>query len=286
MSSAFDICLQKLNDLVAAYRIYSHHALPLITRQRLPFSTLYATRSLDEPWDWVGMSMMLLHMNVPFIPDELSAEDIENISNRMSLALWGHPLMLSSGHAKEAQVAFERNGDYGEVLVQTQIAGEILLDGVLTLMLWEVGTSPEDSADYFEEGLRKRIRTHYASRLGGGWNLDTSPPLSEWPSKVAYVRGRVVHGGYRPTYTEAVEAQTAGEGLLEFVKIRLGESRTRFPRTTLLTLGQPGLERLGLWSGQIRRFAEREPDWLEAWGSWLASFGVWREEFERARNTP
>jgi hypothetical protein len=284
LSDAFEVCLGKLSDVVEAYRIESHHPVRRITRQRLPFLTLYRTRTLEDPIKWdEGPSVMLLHMNVPYVPDELSADRIQNVALHLSISLQGHPLMLSSVHATQAQVALEREGDYAEALVQTQIAGEILLDGILTLTLWEEGTTPEDGAALFEEGLRKRIRTHYASRLGGDWNPATSAPLSDWLSKVAYVRGRVVHAGYRPSLDEAVEARRAGEGLLDFIKTRLIEVRTRYPRSTLMTLGRPGLERRGAWSGQIRRFAElqasQEPDWL-------ASYGAWRDRFEQARNGP
>lgn len=284
LSDAFDNCLAKVSELVRAYRNYSHDPIRHVTRQRLPPFALFITRTLNEPPKWAdGLSLMLLHMNVPGVAvDELEQSELDQFRAHLSVILRGHPLAVFTERAIDARVAFDREGDYGEAIVQTQISCEVLLDGLLTLMLWEEGMGPEGAAVLFQEGLTKRVRSHYAARLGGNWDPKTSAPLAAWMSKVTYVRGRVVHAAYRPSIDEAREARNAAEQLEDFVQQRVVARRTRYPRTTLLTLGRPGLERLGLWAGQIERFAEQaddEPDWLKGYSSW-------REAFEAARVMP
>jgi hypothetical protein len=44
--------------------------------------------------------------------------------------------------------------------------------------------------------------------------------------------------------------------LERFVFDRLAERRNVYPKVTLLTIGEPGLRRRGLWSGKIKRFGE------------------------------
>lgn len=53
---------------------------------------------------------------------------------------------------------------------------------------------------------------------------------------------------------------------------RLCDRRDQYPRVTLMTVAQPGLERRGLWSGEIERFAKQqapaEPNWQLAFREW------------------
>jgi hypothetical protein len=282
VSDAFDACLEKLEDLVRAYRNYSHLPIHHISRERLPPFAVFITRTLENPPEWAeGLSLMILHMNNPGVtlPD-LEDDELRELNTFLSAIVRNHPLVAFAERSVDADVALTLDGDYADALVQLQISAEVLLDGVLTLMLWEEGTAPEDAIGIFDESLAKRLRTHYGPRLGGDWNPQTSGPLARWRSDISYVRGRVVHAGYRPTIDEARKAAEALAAVEDFVKGRLADRRMRYPRTTLLTLGRPGLERRGVWSGQIKEFAERaddEPDWL-------GQYAVWREAFDKARS--
>ena len=161
--------------------------------------------------------------------------------------------------------------------MHTQTSLEILLDGVLTLMLWEADERPEDWAKTFQnDSITRRVKTYYHERLGGNWNLDTSPPLKGWIDRIARPRNKVIHTGYQPGKDEAQQAIDAVTALEKFVKTRLAVSRARWPKAALIVLARPGLERLGAWDKRMRNLEARldnpdEPDWLASYRQWRTS---------------
>jgi hypothetical protein len=182
----------------------------------------------------------------------------------------------------DAYVSLERDGRFGDAVVSAQTGMEVLLDGLLALMLWEEGVTPEDAAagPFSDIGFEKRVRTHFHRRLGGNWSTTGRGVMSEWAREVARMRGRVVHSGYRPSANEARRALDITVRVDAFIRKRVMERRNVYPRTTLLLLGRPGLERAGVWRGRIKEFAERadlEPDWI-------ASFAAWRTDLDRLRS--
>ncbi|KPI02418.1 hypothetical protein OV450_4668 [Actinobacteria bacterium OV450] len=122
-------------------------------------------------------------------------------------------------------------------------------------------------------GLATRVKTQYAPRLGGEWDPRRPGTLHDWTHAVAAVRNRVVHRGYRPTYRETETALAAADALLGFIKSRLAQRVARYPRTALLTLGEPGLRRLGGWS----RASAYLDDPQQVPDLWFAEFTAWRE---------
>lgn len=276
VDDAFDRCIENLRELVRAYVIMSKDArvLPPTRHSLYPFIP-WTTRSLDGS-EWGGIDLYLANIGPHVVPtptgtlDETHREPMLITLSRMKK---GDPTAIFAEHARTAWRAYWMEGDYGAVLIQTHISTEVLLDAVLLMMAWEEGTLPSEAADWFNIGLSRRLRTFYPPRLGGNWNTqDPNSVIGEWAHDVRDLRNQVAHRGYWPTPEEARRALQTADKVEDFVKDRLAAKRNKYPRTTLLVLGLPGLERLRLYAGQIKKFAEtvadKEPDWLESYGHW------------------
>jgi hypothetical protein len=283
MSAAYDRCVDYLDRLIRAYRVANGELIPGVTRQRLPILSPFVTRPLNSQEQGRNLSLFLAHMNVPDSAREepLSDAEMEQLGTFLSLLSRGHPLVAYAERSLDARRVLVQEGDTATAVILTQTSVEVLLDGVLTLMLWEEGTSVLAATEIFGAALPRRVRREYAPRLGGRWDPTAPGPVGDFFTVLAPLRGRVVHGAHVPTPAEAHAATAVADGVDAFVRDRLAARRNRYPRTALLTLGQPGLERLGAWGGRIRQFAERadeEPDWL-------TSYRTWRDDLDRRRRT-
>ena len=284
MTDAFEQCFGHIDTFVRAYRLYSRQVMPSLTRERLAPLIPYATRTLVGEPRWGDVGLFLLHENVgPQAAETLDTSELDVFNVFQEVTSRNHPFVLFAERSLDARVAFSRDGRFGDVVINIQTSIEVLLDALLSLLLWEEGMSPEEAArDVFsDDGFAKRVRTHFHARLGGDWRTESGGAMTVWAVDVARMRGRVVHSGYRPSREEAQQALDTAQRVEDFVRQRVAHVRTRYPRTALLLLGRPGLERIGVWSGQIREFAERaeeEPDWL-------GSFRDWRDALNDARST-
>jgi len=151
----------------------------------------------------------------------------------------------------------------------------VLFNTVLLSMAWEEGLSASKAAGWFKENLPKRLRTHYAKRLGGNWDTYSwTAPLGSWYRELYQCRNRVVHTGHLPSMHEAMAAVEARDAAEEYIVSRLADGRNRYPRTVLMVSGIPGLQRRGVYSGRIQQFVEEqagsEPDWTMALTSFMA----------------
>ncbi|MEV6807336.1 hypothetical protein [Streptomyces sp. NPDC051132] len=198
----------------------------------------------------------------------------------------GSPLELMMEHSFAARQYLNQHGDYSNAVIHAALAAEILLDSVLGLMLWEEQIKAPDfeaAIEIFDEtkngGLTSRVKREYAPRLGGSWNPSVSGPVRHWKEQLAFIRGRVVHRGYRPSRAEAEGALKAGDELLEFTKVRLASRVKRYPRTCLMILGEPGLRRIGGWKAAERFLDSTDEHPL----SWFSGYSAWRDEVDAAR---
>jgi hypothetical protein len=277
-SDAFDRSVEAINRVVRAYRGSAYGLIPEVTRERLPFSISFATRAITGG-DWAGPVLMLLHFQPRDVsPDVMSEEELERFSAHLQLVQTNHPLYTYTERALDSHIALQREGDTKTALILTQIAIESLLDTVLSLMLWEENMPPEDAAnDVFAGGFVTRLRKHFASRLGGLWDVTSPGAIHDLVNDVIRVRGRVVHADYMPTRDEAWQAIAAATALDEFIRDRLADRRNRYPKTTILFLGDEGLQGRGLWGGKIERFAHDNAADIP---NWIASYQRWRADVD------
>lgn len=207
--------------------------------------------------------------------EELDEAGAWKLATRLSIIKQGHPLQAASEQNYRAQRAYWVEGDYAATVSAAYTAGEVLLNSVLLLLEWEKGRRREISRSWFEdEGLQKRLRTHYHETLGGNWDPNNvNRPVGRFMA-LAELRGRVAHAGYWPREEEAIMALEVKDELSDFVKSRLAAKVTSYPRTALLLLGEPGLKRLNAWS-RVEEFVEKgmrgEAPWIASYHAWLVS---------------
>lgn len=211
-------------------------------------------------------------------PRELTPEQVEEIGLRVHLAKEGEPYVTVRHWQRLAHRAFWLDGDFAAAVVTIHTAGEVFFDALLLRMAWEeMEHSPgspltrEEVAGWFtsRSPLSSRLRTRYDVRLEGGWDPDRlGHPLHDWDRKVARLRNRIVHAGYRPTEREAAAALDAAKAAEAYVLDLVVDdrNRTRYPRTVAMLVGRAGLERRGLYTGKARRAIESRP------GDWRRSF--------------
>jgi hypothetical protein len=234
VEQAFDRCLARVSQLATAYGLASKQSLAPVTRARLPMFVHVAyrwsdSRSFDESDLFtLNYNDVLRHQPVP-----VQEARVAHFAGELQL---GGPLVSYMQVSAEARRFFDREGDARAAVIMAQTACEVLLDGLLSAMLWEEGVSPADaSTNYFQVALASRVKKHYSTRLAGGpWTLEGRGPVADWHTQLAALRNRCVHGGYTPSHDEAIKASQAELALLEFVMSRLRAKRAIFPRASLL----------------------------------------------------
>ncbi|MEW2178238.1 hypothetical protein AB0890_18130, partial [Streptomyces sp. NPDC005406] len=222
-----------------------------------------------------GGAMMLDHVNMSDFPagDQMKPEDAGHIDYYMDMLNQGNPLFLWKERFVEARTALFREGRYGAAVTLSNTASEVLLDGLLSVLCWEVGKRPEEVAGIFTEGrLARRVKSNFSELLGGNWSLDGTGPVANWFHKCYRLRHRVVHGGYIPTRLEAQAAIDATLSLSNYCWDRLVAKKKKFPRVVLMVVAEEGLRRRGKWCHFMRNFvrdvAPVEPSWLDASHAW------------------
>jgi len=288
----FNRCLRLVQDLARAYRVTVQGLTGLPTYERLPHPVL-AFRAVGELVEveqdgltgimvgvpesgWGGPQLMMLdHMNAPdpILGPLVEGDTADQFDYWVAQIREGNPLMLALEGFLGARRALQVEGDYPGAVVLAETASEVAVDGVLAMLLWESGVEPEGAAGRFEEGkVTRRVRTDLPALLGGDWRLEGPGAAAVWFRDAVRLRHRVVHGGYRPTRTEAAAAVRAVLGFERHIYDRLAARRNEYPRSTLMTVAEQGLRKRDLWGGQIRRFAEEvaptEPPWRESYRTW------------------
>lgn len=287
----FARCLYATRDVVKAYRqtFLVPCAIPSYVRTPSPVlaytaegtQTTVATadgpvvviRPAQETWD--GPQLAILdHANLPdpVRMTEFDNDDWDTYLHWFEHQTVGNPLILWRERWIEARRAHWLLGEEGQAVILANTSCEVLLDVILALLMWEEGNDVADAAAVFDEGRTlKRVKAEFAKRLKGQWSTDTGA-VGTWHDNAYRLRHRVVHGGYSPTVAEGALALQAVEDLHQFVFDRIAARRTEYRRSALLTLGRDGLQRRGMWSGQIKRFAEEEAPHEE---NWMESFSDW-----------
>ena len=276
-----------LHQFGRAYRIGTHTPMPAPTYMRLPSQILLGTCELDRSSTPVihGWSRLSHDHRSDSLPPMPTPREIGQWLESVQLLAAGDPMALVQERLLEAQRLATMEGDFGASVVEAALAAETLLDGVLGLLLWERdGGAPNSDGDIssavstLSRPLRARLRSEYHPLIGGSWDMQSSEPLRDWDRHVAFVRGRVVHRGYRPRGDEAADALNAVYQLVEFVRDRVATKARQFPRTALMIVTDSGLVERNAWQ-RIRAFSEdaarQEPPWRD-------NYGAWRDRVDRA----
>lgn len=280
-SSAFDRCVEEINVLVSAFILASGDSrLARISRQNLYPLIPWIARDLNGetiggPGTFLPGSLVGTVLAFDTGKEEIDSEVMRRLGVYLSQIKKNDPFVSYLEWARNSRRELDIEGNYAAAINAAHTAGDILLDTILYLMAWEEGLPHAEVSQWFDRtGTVARLRTHYHSRLGGRWSPDDPKTMiGRWVANVSRVRGRVVHAGYHPNEVETVHALDTLAELEEFLKERLAHNRLTYKRTTLLFLGTPGLDRRGLYTGQMRRFVEQEAnhedDWILSYRRWL-----------------
>lgn len=284
VGASFERCLAELVGILRSYAVQSRDIwCPSPSRQSLFPIVPCAFREFgsDDDYDYLSLlvheGMNLLRANML----EKSHDEMDIIMRRYLRNKHGDPFFLAVEQQRSAQQSFWVEGNYQAAITVACSAGEILLNAILLFTEWEKGTERRETKTWFEtEGTRKRLRTRYHASLGGNWT--NGKEIVQWLALMD-LRNRVVHGGYWPTQHEVEDGLDALHGIEQFLKTRLVERRSKFPKTAMLFLGQEGLVERNAFDKSMQRTASiAEADET----SWLAAYQLWLNEEEMEATAP
>lgn len=203
--------------------------------------------------------------------DRVKHQWLVHLELKLPGALWRERLL-------DARQQLHVEGRYDLAVILFATATEVLLDGLLQMLWWEKSlqdsqTTPTTVAANFDRTRDSMDRTNrfLIPLLGGNW---ASPhgPFQAWRRKTYALRHQCVHGGYYPTASEAIAASAASDQIATFLFDRIGARRKAFPRTSLMALGQSGLEARNQWDDTLRQFCQQEAQQEEDWALALKGF--------------
>jgi hypothetical protein len=286
ISDAFDRGLEAIQQFQRAYAVAAGEPVQVATREGMPWMVPFGVRLVSEELDqWPeGPSIFFANKNLPSVTEPaISKEQWDTLHLVLDVSGF-NPFFDFAEVAREARLAFHKLGEYRMAVALAETAAELLLDGLLSMLIWEESERyPEDVARGvfpLNRPITRRVAAEFPGRLGGDWNLDGTAAPAEWVQHLARLRHRVIHGGYRPTYDETARALEALSNFEDFIKDRLLERVGKYPRTAMHLLGRPGLKRRGRWSTKLDDLTNdpSEPPWLPTFARFR-----WVLEDERLR---
>ena len=177
-----------------------------------------------------------------------------------------------------AEVAATHDGDYVSAVLNAAIATEILIKHVAWMLTWEalahLSPDPATGARTTEVTTLKPselIGSVLMPRLKGSWESgNPDKPVGCWRQNIAQARSAVIHQALRPSAVQARAAASAINHLERHVLDRLAANAPTYPRTNLMLLGKPGLERRSLWTAVETAVAgESQLSLLGQYSEWI-----------------
>lgn len=209
-----------------------------------------------------------------FQAEELSQEKTDQVFQRVKRLKNGFPISFAEDAFARARRSFTVESDYAATTVFSYTAIEVFCNSLLSILMWERGDPRSSTVEILStQGFETRLRRHYAPILGGNWDFKSSASPINILNEVSIVRHRYLHAGVEPSLREADLALEAFTVVTEFAKDRIAIKNYDFPRTALLTLGEPGLRRKNVWTRRFERLLDEivdEPDWIVTFAEWTA----------------
>jgi hypothetical protein len=245
-------CFQLAQDAVKALRLATNAHIPNLRIQRV--WPLYVILVENEPGNVIVHNLMIVERG--FANTATATDEKLREAAAVLRAGWlGSPVELYRDYELSAQNAAWVEGDYGDAVLKAAVAAEVLLKHAAWLLIWEAteelaadpapATSPFDP---FAARPSQLIGSVLSSRLHGDWSSqDETKPIGAWRFLIAKRRTAVIHGGYRPNEREVRQTIEALHRLEQHVLNRLAVMAKTYPRTAVLLVGRPGLERRGVW---------------------------------------
>ncbi|NKR29130.1 hypothetical protein GS504_03890 [Rhodococcus hoagii] len=269
-----------LNELFSFHRAY--RATAAIPTEELTYAQIFPMvltfrKGLEDNVITPDGLMHLSSDNIRFgaLATHIGSVDADHLSALLGRQRLGDPLIAYVERRVDANYQMFTKGNLSGAVLQIAIACEVILDGLLGLVLWESGMTDTEAAEIFSSDITPRVKQQYQSRLGGNWSLTTGV-LASWFDNVAGLRNRVVHAGYRPSASEASQANESADSVAKFISDRLVDRFKDYPKTAWLVVGQGGFE-------ERNRLSRRVKDWIggqppNAVLDWVREYVEWREK--------
>jgi hypothetical protein len=291
LQQALDSALEAIRKIQRAYGGVTGHPPLLATRHSLPSVVVFYEFDPETPPERRHERMHILPShNRSFsdlatdevlTPSQLAA--LDHIFARLNE---GAPFRTGEVLLQTAQGAAHLFEDPMAAIVSMATGCEVLLDDLLSCMLWEEGKRPEDAAAIFNPSLEHRLRAgHHRQRLPGDWDLDGSGPIALWKTDVAWLRNAALHDGAVPTPAKAARALAVAHELLEFLRLRTLENVDAYPRTTWMLLGSDSVPETDRTRHVEPLLSDPgEPTWSTTSARWIRSMryslkhGEWSDQ--------
>lgn len=281
ISDAFDRCLESLNEL---YRAYVSTTADVRVRS-------LTRRTVSPVIPWTTRDPSSLSLGGPGIFNAnmadttavgpvgtMSDDDLERMLLVLGRGRQGGPEADRAGvaveNARRAQRSFYVDADYSVCVIWAYAWIEALCDGLLMVSAWEAERDVEEVATWFDVGFVKRVKIHFPKVFGGMWRPENSASIfGKWERTVAQMRHRIIHANHRASEKDAAQALDACGDLEAYAKKRLAQKRHEYPRTALIFLGRPGLERRQAFDSYMAEVSEQgahEPSWLASYADYAA----------------
>lgn len=246
---ALDRAIDFVNEVQRAYAATRKRPVQLLARQTLPPIVLHWIAVVDDHGivSKEPPTPMLVKDASPglvgFAWNALSEEETHRFSELLDGSMFSSYLDLR----REATVQRDFFGNRRLSVATVGVAGEVLLDTVLTALFWEERVDPATCASAFDRSIRHqtRVTKEFPARLRGDWTPNGNGPVGTYFRKVVWLRNRVLHTGYFPTPEDVDDAFAGLFGLEHFLGDRLAEQQIfrDYPRTAITWIGLPGLSR-------------------------------------------
>ncbi len=284
VSDAFDRCIENLEELYRAYVSVTEdvRVRPLTRRTVAPLIPWTTRDAFSLSFDGPGVfKVNMADTSAVKATGTMSDDDLNRMLVVLSRSRQGGPGADRAGvaveHARRAQQSFYVDADYSVCIVWAYAWLETLCDGLLMVSAWETQRDVEEVGSWFDTGFVKRISTHFPKMFGGMWRpRDSASVFGRWEQLVAQMRHRVIHASYRASEKDASRALEVCGELEAYAKKRLVQRRHKYPRTALIFLGRPGLERrqgLDPYMVEVSEQGAYEASWLASYAEYAAKVG-------------
>lgn len=204
-----------------------------------------------------------------------------SVANVFTQLTTGRISALIRDHAARSHVE-HLAGDYRASVLSSAITCEVLLDSLLAVLLWEEGETPAVAAQVWGDAtsITHRVKTLYASRLGGVWHLEGRGGTADWRRNIVEVRNSIIHSGRTPSAAESTRAGDSTATLTAFISKRLVVKWKEYPKSLAVLCGPSSVEKHASKKQRARTLES-----LQENAGFAAEFDRWRDDWLRERST-
>ncbi len=232
LRSALEAVLVGIRITLLGLHQTSRQAFVAPTLETLPSLIPFAITDSQRPLPQV-QSVNLLRNELGEQSHDLTHHSEEFRSPPLQKAVFANYLAIRN----DAEVALKIRGEYRSALMLYACAGEALVNTWLSLLMWEDGLSPQDAAIKFprDQGILKRARTEFSSRIGGTWSSCAKNGAGDWQQFILNPRNTSIHAGSSITRSQAYIARESLDTFRRYVGGLIFKKSRNYPFTATVT---------------------------------------------------